>query len=159
MKRPCLLILLVTLVFMTPFADAASPAIPPPAKSDKCPVCGMFVAKYREWLAAIRFTDGSVVYFDGMKDLMTFYHAPGSFLRGRTSRDIREIIATDYYSLQQVDATKALYVIGSDTYGPMGKELIPFATRADAEEFMKDHRGKRILRFTEITPAVLKSLQ
>jgi nitrous oxide reductase accessory protein NosL len=33
----------------------------------------------------------------------------------------------------------------------MGHELIPLASREDAEEFMRDHRGRRILRFDEVT--------
>jgi copper chaperone NosL len=32
----------------------------------------------------------------------------------------------------------------------MGHELIPLASRADAEEFMRDHQGRRILRFNEV---------
>jgi nitrous oxide reductase accessory protein NosL len=40
----------------------------------------------------------------------------------------------------------------------MGHELIPFATEADARTFMKDHRGKQILRFEEVTPQVIEKL-
>jgi nitrous oxide reductase accessory protein NosL len=32
----------------------------------------------------------------------------------------------------------------------MGHELIPLASRADAEEFLADHQGRRILRFDEV---------
>ena len=31
-------------------------------------------------------------------------------------------------------AKEAFFVIGSDVYGPMGHELIPFASKADAEQ-------------------------
>jgi copper chaperone NosL len=41
-------------------------------------------------------------------------------------------------------------VIGSEVTGPMGHELIPLASRADAEEFLRDHQGRRILRFNEV---------
>jgi nitrous oxide reductase accessory protein NosL len=34
----------------------------------------------------------------------------------------------------------AYYVLGSDIYGPMGRELIPFEKEADAKEFIKDHQ-------------------
>ena len=43
------------------------------------------------------------------------------------------------------------YVIGSDVLGPMGHEFVPLASRAEAEEFMRDHKGKRTLAFAEIT--------
>jgi nitrous oxide reductase accessory protein NosL len=63
-----------------------------------------------------------------------------------------------YYELKPTDATRAFYVIGSNIYGPMGRELIPFVTEGDAMEFMQDHAGKRILRFGEITADVIKGL-
>ena len=37
----------------------------------------------------------------------------------------------------------------------MGLELVPLATRADAEDFVKDHKGKRILRYEEVTPEII----
>jgi nitrous oxide reductase accessory protein NosL len=40
----------------------------------------------------------------------------------------------------------------------MGRELIPFSKAEDAREFMKDHKGKAILRFRDVTPEVLKGL-
>jgi nitrous oxide reductase accessory protein NosL len=57
-----------------------------------------------------------------------------------------------------MDARAAWYVIGSDTLGPMGHELVPLKTQAEAEEFRKDHHGKRILRFDDVTPALLENL-
>jgi nitrous oxide reductase accessory protein NosL len=38
-----------------------------------------------------------------------------------------------------IDGYTALFVIGSDVYGPMGKALISFETVNGAKEFMKDH--------------------
>ena len=65
----------------------------------------------------------------------------------------------DYYSLAFIDGRQAFYVIGSNVRGPMGKELVPFAGRADADGFLHDHQGKKVLRFGEITPATLKELE
>jgi len=50
-------------------------------------------------------------------------------------------------------------VIGSDVYGPMGHELIPFVTGEAAESFSKDHHGKEVLSFDDITPELIESLQ
>ena len=47
---------------------------------------------------------------------------------------------------------------GSDVYGPMGRELIPFGDEAAAKEFLADHKGQAILGFSQITPAVVKGL-
>ena len=65
----------------------------------------------------------------------------------------------DYYSLEFIDGRTAFYVEGSDVYGPMGKELVPFGREKDARQFLKDHKGKSLLRFGEITKEVLKGLQ
>jgi nitrous oxide reductase accessory protein NosL len=65
----------------------------------------------------------------------------------------------DYYTLNAIDGRKAFYVVGSDVYGPMGQELVPFEKITDAQGFSEDHKGKNILRFGEITPAVLDTLE
>jgi nitrous oxide reductase accessory protein NosL len=60
--------------------------------------------------------------------------------------------------LTLIDGWKALYVMGSNIYGPMGKELIPFEREEEAKEFMVDHVGKSLLKFGEVTPDLLKGL-
>ena len=137
-------------------ADKLPPA--PPAKA-KCPVCGMFVAKYTEWICSLSFKDGNRAYFDGPKDLFKFYLNPGRYGSARKQADVAAIQVKDYYSLASIDGREAYFVIGSDVFGPMGKELVPFAKKADAEGFLNDHGGKRLVRFGEITPALMKSLE
>jgi len=77
----------------------------------------------------------------------------------RTPSSIESIYLTEYYNYKVIDGTKAFYVIGSDVLGPMGKELIPFETMADASDFSKDHKGKRILRFENVSREVVKSFE
>jgi len=159
-SRGILLIWLFCLVgVLLPFPlGAAEIGMPKPAARDKCPVCGMFVAKYPDWLAAVRLRDGSHVYFDGAKDLFKYLHDPKKYDPARKPADIETIAVMDYYGLAWIDARKAWYVLGSDVYGPMGRELIPLEKEADAQEFMKDHKGERIIRFSEATPEVIKTL-
>ena len=57
-----------------------------------------------------------------------------------------------------IEAQKAFYVIGSDVYGPMGKELIPFEKLEDAKEFLYDHRGEEILKFHDIDENIMKRI-
>ena len=135
---------------------AGSPAKPAPR--DKCPVCGMFVSKYPEWIAQVRFKDGTCFFFDGVKDMFKFLAQPGKYSPGREAKDISDIHVTDYYSLESIDGRAAFYVIGGDVYGPMGKELIPFLREEDAKEFLRDHAGKRVLKFQEVTPEVIRAL-
>ena len=44
-----------------------------PSEKDKCSVCGMFVAKYSDFLAEVIFKDGSTFFFDGTKDMFKYY--------------------------------------------------------------------------------------
>jgi len=126
-------------------------AIPKPGPKDLCPVCGMLVAKYPHWIATIVYKDGHAHHFDGAKDMVKFWYDPPKYAVGHSREMMAGVWVTDYYNLQLIDAKTALYVIGSDVLGPMGHEFVPLANQADAEEFLKEHKGKRILRFDQIT--------
>jgi nitrous oxide reductase accessory protein NosL len=128
------------------------------AKEDKCPVCGMFVAKYPDFVAQIVFTDGTYAVFDGAKDMFKYYFNLAKYNPAKKTSDIAFVYVTDYYSLTLIDGQTAHYVIGSDVFGPMGRELIPLAQEQEARSFMKDHAGKQLLRFEAVTPELLKDL-
>jgi len=118
-------------------------------KDAKCPICGMFIAKYPKWVATIK-DNNHIHYFDGVKDMMKFI-----FLKNKKFIDIK---VTDYYTINGIDAFNAFYVYGSNIYGPMGNELIPFNNLEKAKEFLKNHSGKKILKFNEITKKIIYSL-
>ncbi len=152
------IILAITLLMATVcLAEDRGPEKPSP--TDKCPVCGMFVAKYPDFVARLIFEDGSSACFDGVKDMMKYYYNQAAYDPAKTAKKITAIWVTDYYTLKAIDGRQAYYVVGSEVYGPMGKELIPFLEEGAAQEFVKDHKGKSILRFQEITPEVLRSLE
>lgn len=157
MKKIWIALLLLTLVPSILFA--AGTVVPAPTVKDKCAVCGMFVSKYPAWLGSISFKNGSPVYFDGPKDLFTYLLNLKKFAPAKSPAMITAIQVKDYYSLKSVDGRAAFYVIGSDVYGPMGQELVAFEKQIDAQTFLRDHKGKRLLRFNEITLAVLKSIE
>ena len=131
---------------------------PNPSPEEKCPVCGMFVAKYPDWVGVVTFADGRRQYFDGAKDLFKFLFDIQKYIPRDASAEIRHIHVTDYYDMKFIDARSAFYVIGSDVYGPMGREMIPLASRPDAETFLKDHNGMKILQFNDITPDTVRRL-
>ncbi|MBT0666109.1 nitrous oxide reductase accessory protein NosL [Geobacter pelophilus] len=137
----------------------AGNTMPVPTAKDKCPVCGMFVKGYPNWLAAIRLKNGSAIYFDGPKDLFNYYLNPGKYAPATKQSEFSEILVKDYYAVKPIDARQAYFVAGSDVLGPMGKELIPLAKKEDAIEFRADHKGNKVYRFQEVTPAVLKTLE
>jgi copper chaperone NosL len=138
--------------------QAAQPAPPRPSSTDRCPVCGMFVAKYPDFVCVAVLRNGARVYFDGAKDLFKYVFNPKKYDPRITAEDIAEIHVTDYYQMTLVDGRKAYYVIGSDVYGPMGKELIPFGGKPEAEEFLRDHQGRAIITFDAVSPALIRSL-
>ena len=124
----------------------------------RCAICGMFVAKYDNWIVQIRLADDKVMFFDGVKDMLVFYFNPQQYSSMR-HEDLKEIWVKDYYSLQWLDGRKALYVIGSDVYGPMGKEFLPFSDREAADNFLQDHHGNKILNLDEITDELVQSMR
>jgi nitrous oxide reductase accessory protein NosL len=154
-SKATIFLLLLTLVPAL-WAGDLSPVKPGP--KDKCPVCGMFVAKYPDWVAAITFKDGAHAFFDGVKDMLKYYFNMAKYAPGKTAADIEAIHVTDYYRLEPIDGRRVFYVAGSDVYGPMGKELIPFEKEAEAQEFMKDHKGKTVLPFDQIDLSLVMGL-
>jgi copper chaperone NosL len=152
-----ILTLTLTLTLFSPVGAEERKVLKPSSK-DKCPVCGMFVAKYPDWVAAIRFRDGSTVFFDGAKDMFKYFFDIGKYNPSKKQTDIEIVQVTDYYDLTPVNGNEAIYVLGSDVSGPMGRELIPFAKEEAAKEFLKDHKGKLIVKFKEVTPTLIKTL-
>ncbi|MCB1769936.1 MAG: nitrous oxide reductase accessory protein NosL [Candidatus Competibacteraceae bacterium] len=149
--------LLLTLSLLSP-AWSESLELLSPSPKDTCPVCGMFVALYPDWVATALYKDGHVHYFDGAKDLFKYLLNLPKYAPNHQITDIAALGVTEYYGLIRIDARTAWYVIGSDTLGPMGHELVPLATQAEAEEFLKDHQGQRIVRFDDVTLELLENL-
>jgi nitrous oxide reductase accessory protein NosL len=149
----------LVLALILPVNLAAEPLVlPEPAATDTCPVCGMFVAKYPEWIATVLYRDGHAHHFDGAKDLFKYLLDLARWAPGHRAEDIAAIGVTEYYELKRIDARQACYVIGSDVLGPMGHELIPLATEEDAAGFLEDHEGSAILRFDQIDMDLLQKL-
>ena len=98
------------------------------------------LVKNSPWATLIK-ADGKDYYFDGVKDMAQFYFADGK---------MKDAYVSDYYTLEKLDAKDAFYVHGSNVYGPMGDEFIPFKDEAKAVSFLKDHAGKGVIRFDEI---------
>jgi nitrous oxide reductase accessory protein NosL len=130
-----------------------------PIPKGNCAVCGMYVANFPDWAAVVTFKDGTQAWFDGPKDLFNYWLDLKRYAAKRNAADITSVQVKDYYGLKHIDGRAAFYVIGSDVMGPMGKELVPFASEAAARDFLKDHRGQRVLTFKEITSATLSGME
>ena len=149
---------LLAIVFATwasvVLAQVPAAELPRPGARDLCPVCGMLVSKYPNWVATIVYKDGHAHFFDGAKDLFKFWHDPIRYAAGHGRDQIAHISVTEYYGLQAIDAKRAWYVVGADVLGPMGHEFVPLASAEDAADFLKEHKGVRILRFDEVSAAL-----
>jgi len=115
-------------------------------KKEKCPICGMWIYKYPRWVAQIQLKD-SHLSFDGVKDLMKYYFNQNTY----DAQSRVKIVVRDYYSQKAIDAKVSYFVIGSDVYGPMGEELIPFSSLDEAQTFLMDHKAKKVVKFSDIT--------
>ena len=127
-------------------------------KDARCTICGMFVAKYPAWITKIVHEKKTTLYFDGVKDMMVYFFHPEKYGADKAN-PIGELWLKDYYSLDWIDAKKAFFVIGSDVYGPMGHEFIPFSSNEAAVSFSKDHDGKKIITFDKITDEQVQSMR
>jgi len=152
------ILMLAIVVGLADVTDSAERKRRGMTKKDKCPVCGMFVYKYPKWVAVIELADGTSYFYDGAKDMFKHYMNVSKYTPGKAGQDTVSLEVTDYYAVSLIDAKDAWYVIGSDVFGPMGHELIPFETQASAQEFLEDHKGTRILRFQDVTEDTIKAL-
>lgn len=151
--------LIFSLILFPLFAFGGTPiSTPEPGIKDTCPVCGMFVAKYPEWIATVLYQDGHAHHFDGAKDLFKYLLDLNKWAPGDDAEKIAGIGVTEYYGLTRIRARDAWYVTGSDVLGPMGHELVPLESEADANEFLHDHSGKQIMRFDDVSLPLLKQL-
>ncbi len=139
-------------------AEGGISGIPKPAAKDLCPVCGMIVSKYPNWVATVLYKDGHAHHFDGAKDMFKYLQDLPKYAPGHRKEDIKVVAVTDFYNLGKVDARRAHFVIGSDVLGPMGHEFVPLATKMDADDFLKDHKGKRALTFDQVTTQLVEQV-
>jgi len=111
----------------------------------RCANCGMATDLYPEWEQKVISEDKGTMYFDGARCMFKILLDSLT-----TPQKIEKILVKDYYTQEYIDGTKAFYVIGSDVLGPMGRELIPFATEEAAQQFSTEHQGEKIVLFNEV---------
>lgn len=145
----------------TPYDPASGLALyeprPIPAEA-RCPVCGMYPARFPRWAAQTLFRDGAAQYFDSPVDLFVFLHRVDRYNRSYTLNDVAASFVTDFESGQWIELQKAFFVRGSAALGPMRDADLPaFASRAAADGFIR-RRGGQVLTFTQVTPELIRSL-
>jgi copper chaperone NosL len=157
MRKAIYSLLILSLVTVSPLAIGQELSNPP--QKIKCPVCGMLVAMFADTNATILFKDSAEAFvFDGSKCMFKYYLNIKQYNPSKTTDDIASVTVKDFYSTEAIDAMQAYYVIWSDTYGPMGHEPLPFGKEEDAKKFLKEHKGKKIIRFNEVDMKLIRRL-
>lgn len=142
-----------------PASGLALHAARPVPKEARCPICGMYPARYPRWAAQLVFEDGAAHFFDSPADLLHFMRDPGRYDPERASDAVAAAYLTDFASGDWIEARNALLVIDSTIRGPMrGADLPAFASAAAAAAFIAE-RGGKLLRFEEVGEDTIAALQ
>jgi len=162
MKRLLLLLLLVTSI-----AGAKELTLKPYEayvmdydKETTCLVRHLKVYKEPKWVAKIMLQNGKNIFFSSPKSMIEFYHQPGKWfdVGVKSEKDFKQILVTDYDTMEPINARGAFFVYGSNVTSPAGDDLVPFANYDTAQRFAKEHNGKRVMAFAEIPKALINLL-
>ncbi|MCX7218829.1 MAG: nitrous oxide reductase accessory protein NosL [Burkholderiales bacterium] len=129
----------------------------------RCPVCGMYPARSRDWAAQVIFTNGDAQFFDSPLTLFIYLQDVGRYSVGRRASEIVASYVSDSNDSsvtkgQWIKASEAIYVSGSTAMGPMRAGNLPaFSNKAAALAFVAQ-RGGEIISAKEISPQLLQSL-
>lgn len=132
---------------------------PKPTPADaRCPVCGMYPARFPAWSAQIVYQDGASHFFDSPVNLRIFLSDMARYTTAYTEADIHARYVTDLASGAWLDADQAWYVLGSTALGPMRDGNLPaFATRNAAGAFA-EKQGGSVLAANDVTLDILRAL-
>jgi copper chaperone NosL len=120
------------------------------SSQDRCPVCAMWVSKYRKFAAAIQLMNGRTFYFCSTGCMISSWMHPEIFI-GATRAELKRSVVQDYFTGEQVTGRSAYWVAGSDVIGPMGPALVPLKDKKHLDVFKKRHGAKAVFRLSEMT--------
>lgn len=145
----------------TPYDAATGLAMidpkPIPATA-RCPVCGMYPARFPRWAAQTVFNDGASHSFDSPVDQFAFLYKIDRYSKRYSQKDVTVSYVTDFESGQWVDVKHAFFVQGSSALGPMRTADLPaFSSRQSANQFAHSHGGK-MLAYADVTADMIQSL-
>lgn len=151
-------LLLLTLGWTGQVAGAAGKPQPKViGEQMSCGVCGMYPARFPEWQTQIIFKDGEMVPFDGAKDMFKYLLNMSAYAKGHERAAVVAVWVKNHDTGAWLDGEAAYYVVGSSAVGPMGSELVPFASPGAAKVF-QGKNGGTVSRFAEITLAMINKL-
>jgi len=121
-------------------------------------VRNMKVYKDPKWVSKIELKNGKKLFFVSPKSMIEFYQQPGKWfdIGVNSEDDFKDILVTDFKTLEVVKAKGAFYVYGSNVISPAGDDLVAFDSYKAAEEFAAKYNGKRIFGFREVSAALIR---
>jgi len=130
------------------------------SKNQTCLIRQFKLYQYPSWVAKTTTKQNKDAYFSSPKSMFEYYYNPIKWtsLGAISSSDIKNVYVTDFKNLDKINAKDAYYVYGSNIISPAGDDLVPFLSKADAQNFSKKHNGKRILKFEEVKNSLIRLL-
>ncbi len=121
-----------------------------------CSLDGMILADYPGPKGQIVYARGDPDFFCDTMELVSILLRPEQ-VKPVAGAFTQDMAAADWAQPKGhwIDAKTAWYVLGGDLEGSMGPTLATFARADDAQAFARKHGG-RVLRFDEITPAMVQ---
>ncbi|MBI1422318.1 MAG: nitrous oxide reductase accessory protein NosL [Gammaproteobacteria bacterium] len=159
------LLCVVFLPLLTGGCDKAeSPTVkqPPVAivSGDECHVCGMTISRFPGPKGEAYVRGATKPFkFCSTRDLFSWFLQPENKVSA-TSIYVQDMGATDWAHPGDstfIDARSAWYVANQSLQGAMGPTLASFASKADAEKFIKKNGGQ-LLRFQDVTLELVATL-
>ena len=150
-----------------------------------CAKYGIDTSAHPEFRAYARLKDGSALAFASPKAMFAYFFesessdanfggasaeenlmsknsASGNFGESNSTNTNfggAELYVTDYASGEILRAQDAFYVFGSMLQSARGDDLITFARLRDAQGFMREKKGHKILQFREISAKLIDYLR
>ena len=150
-----------------------------------CAKYGIDTSAHPEFRAYARLKDGSALAFASPKAMFAYFFegknlsgnnggasaeenlmsknpASGNFGESNSTNSnfgSAELYVTDYASGEILRAQDAFYVFGSMLQSARGDDLITFARLRDAQNFMREKKGHKILQFREISARLIDYLR
>lgn len=122
----------------------------------RCPVCGMYPARARDWAAQVIFSNGDTQFFDSPLSLFIYLQDPAKYSIGRRRSEIAVSYVTDTASGKWIKSSEAFFVSGSNAMGPMRAGNLPAFSSTEAAQKFADKRGGTILQANQINAPLLQ---
>ena len=106
------------------------------AEAQSCFYCGMYRSKFEHsWVI--------ITHEDGSREGVCSIHCAAIDMALHTHKSVHKITVGDFDTKKQIDANEAHWVIGGDIMGVMTlRAKWAFATKAHADNFIKNHGGR-----------------